>query len=311
SQKPIVFAAMEGGNESTKKTVEKSAQDITEAESDKSASNNKVIRFSEAVEEPAEEELNQEVEKLRPLTKEEKELYAPYIQSRSSREMLIRAIDNISMAAYTGNVIITGQEGTDTLSLAKNMIREIQATDSNFAGRVAKITAQGLNDKDVADTIGQLRNGALIITGATQMSKETTAALYKCLQKESFGIIVVLEDTKKAMDRFLSDHEMLKSCFTARMDVEPLNNDSLVAFGKQYAKELEYAVDDLGVLALHTRIEERQTIDHVVTVVDVKEIVDEAIRHANRKTVGHFFDILVGKRYDDEDMIILTEKDFV
>ena len=202
SQKPIVFAAMEGGNESTKKTVEKSAQDITEAESDKSASNNKVIRFSEAVEEP------------RPLTKEEKELYAPYIQSRSSRGMLIRAIDNISMAAYTGNVIITGQEGTDTLSLAKNMIREIQATDSNFAGRVAKITAQGLNDKDVADTIGQLRNGALIITGATQMSKETTADLYKCLQKESFGIIVVLEDTKKAMDRFLSDHEMLKSCFT-------------------------------------------------------------------------------------------------
>ena len=99
--------------------------------------------------------------------------------------------------------------------------------------------------------------------------------------------------------------------FTARVDMEALSNDMLVLFGKRYAREMEYSIDELGVLALHTRIEELQTIDHVVTVVDVKRIVDEAIRHASRKTLGHFFDILLAKRYDDEDMVVLTEKDFV
>ena len=113
------------------------------------------------------------------------------------------------------------------------------------------------------------------------------------------------------MDKFLTENEKLLSSFTARMDVAPLSNDTLVAFGKQYAREREYSIDDLGVLALHTRIEELQTIDHVVTVVEVKDIVEEAIRHVNRKNLGHFFDILLAKRYDDEDMIILTEKDFV
>ena len=109
----------------------------------------------------------------------------------------------------------------------------------------------------------------------------------------------------------LAKNTELAECFTARVDVEALSNDTLVAFGRQYAREMEYSIDELGVLALHTRIEELQTIDHAVTVVEVKEIVDEAIRHANRKTLGHFFDILFAKRYDDEDMIILTEKDFV
>ena len=125
------------------------------------------------------------------------------------------------------------------------------------------------------------------------------------------GIILFLEDSKKAINRFLETNEQLREAFTARIDIEALSNDALVVFGRQYAKEREYAVDELGILALHTRIEERQTSNHVVTVLEVKDIVDEAIHHANRKTLGHFFDVLLAKRYDDEDMIILTEKDFV
>ena len=249
--------------------------------------------------------------KVRALTREERELYAPFIQSKSAREQLVKAIDNISLAAYTGNVIITGEEGMDTLSLAKNMIREIQATDSNFSGKVAKISGHALNKKDVADTLSKLKNGALIIGKASEMNDTTVNTLYKALQQENQGIVIILEDTKREIDRFLEKHEKLKESFTARMDVEALSNDTLVAFGRQYAREMEYSIDELGVLALHTRIEDMQTIDHVVTVVDVKEIVDEAIAHANKKTLKHFFDVLFAKRYDDEDMIILTEKDFV
>ena len=117
------------------------------------------------------------------------------------------------------------------------------------------------------------------------MIHTTVNTLYKALQQENQGIVIILEDTKREIDRFLEKHEKLKESFTARMDVEALSNDTLVAFGRQYAREMEYSIDELGVLALHTRIEDMQTIDHVVTVVDVKEIVDEAIAHANKKTL--------------------------
>lgn len=300
----------EASEETTAETEEASEESVAEAEEEP----------EEAVEEVHEDEQPQTPEppvverdkaKVRALTREERELYAPFIQSKSAREQLVKAIDNISLAAYTGNVIITGEEGMDTLSLAKNMIREIQATDSNFSGKVAKISGHALNKKDVADTLSKLKNGALIIGKASEMNDTTVNTLYKALQQENQGIVIILEDTKREIDRFLEKHEKLKESFTARMDVEALSNDTLVAFGRQYAREMEYSIDELGVLALHTRIEDMQTIDHVVTVVDVKEIVDEAIAHANKKTLKHFFDVLFAKRYDDEDMIILTEKDFV
>ena len=265
----------------------------------------------EAPEQPERPAVERDKAKVRALTREERELYAPFIQSRSAREQLVKAIDNISLAAYTGNVVITGEEGMDTLSLAKNMVREIQATDSNFSGKVAKISGHALNKKDTADTLSKLKNGALIICKASEMNDATANVLHKALQQESQGIVIILEDTKRDIDKFLEKHEKLRECFTARMDVEALSNNTLVAFGKQYAREMEYSIDELGELALHTRIEDMQTIDHVVTVVDVKQIVDEAIAHANKKTLKHFFDVLFAKRYDDEDMIILTEKDFV
>ena len=249
--------------------------------------------------------------KIRGLTREEKELYAPFIQSRHSREQIIKAVDNISMAAYTGNVIITGEEGMDTISLAKNMIREVRMMDSNFSGKVAKISGEGLNQRNIEDTLEHLNNGALIVQDASGMSVETAALLHKALQQERLGIVVVLADTKKAIKHLLARNPELVNDFTARMDLETLSNDMLVSFGRRYAREMEHSIDDMGVLALHTRIEELQTIDHAVTVIEVKQIVDEAIRNASRKTMGHFFDILLAKRYDEEDMVILTEKDFV
>ena len=300
----------EASEETTAETEEASEESVAEAEEEP----------EEAVEEVHEDEQPQTPEppvverdkaKVRALTREERELYAPFIQSKSAREQLVKAIDNISLAAYTGNVIITGEEGMDTLSLAKNMIREIQATDSNFSGKVAKISGHALNKKDVAETLNRLQNGALIICKASEMNNKTVDTMYKALQQENQGIVIILEDTRKEIDRFLEKYEKLQESFTSRMDVEALSNDTLVAFGRQYAREREYSIDELGVLALHTRIEDMQTIDHVVTVVDVKEIVDEAIAHANKKTLKHFFDVLFAKRYDDEDMIILTEKDFV
>ena len=326
TEKPEAAVDMEVTQEPATEIPEVSEETTAEIEeaSEESAAETKEEPEEQAVEEAVEEVhedeqpqtpeppvVERDKAKVRALTREERELYAPFIQSKSAREQLVKAIDNISLAAYTGNVIITGEEGMDTLSLAKNMIREIQATDSNFSGKVAKISGHALNKKDAADTLSKLKNGALIICKASEMNDTTVNTLYKALQQENQGIVIILEDTKREIDRFLEKHEKLKESFTARMDVEALSNDTLVAFGRQYAREMEYSIDELGVLALHTRIEDMQTIDHVVTVVDVKEIVDEAIAHANKKTLKHFFDVLFAKRYDDEDMIILTEKDFV
>ena len=296
-EEPAAEAVESADEETAREEIELTAEETPEA--------------GEAPEQPERPAVERDKAKVRALTREERELYAPFIQSRSAREQLVKAIDNISLAAYTGNVIITGEEGMDTLSLAKNMVREIQATDSNFSGKVAKISGHALNKKDTADTLSKLKNGALIICKASEMNDATANVLHKALQQDSQGIVIILEDTKRDIDKFLEKHEKLRECFTARMDVEALSNNTLVAFGKQYAREMEYSIDELGELALHTRIEDMQTIDHVVTVVDVKQIVDEAIAHANKKTLKHFFDVLFAKRYDDEDMIILTEKDFV
>ena len=309
----------EGGPAEAEEALEEAGKKSVQAEEEPVETEEEPVEAGEIIEEQAVEPEKQEESsatprertRVRSLTKEEKELFGAFIQSRSSREKLITAIDSISMASYTGNVVITGDEGMDTLNLAKNMIREVQLTDSNFSGRIAKISGSSLNQRDVVQTLDGLANGALIIQKASDMNMDTVDTLYKALQREHYGLIVIMEDTRKAMNKFLGVYTKLAECFNARMDMEALSNDTLVAFGKKYAKELEYSIDELGVLALHTRIAEMQTNDHAVTIMDVRGIMDEAIYHANRKTFGHFVDILLAKRYDEEDMIILRENDFI
>ncbi len=274
-------------------------------------------KILEATEENSEEEISvpqevvRDVAKIRSLSREERDLFAPYIQSKEAREQLVKVLDHVSMASYTGNAIITGEEGVDVFGLAKNIVSEIKLTDNNFNGKMAKISGGALNTRDMEETLDNLDGGALIVNDASGMTRETAKKMYKHLQQEDFGIIVILLDSKKKMDEMLRQCSFLKESFTARMDVEVLSNDLLVTFGKQYAEEQEYFIDSLGELALHTCIENLQTNDHTVTTAEVKEMVDDAIRHVNRKTLGHFFDIVLAKRYDQNDMIILSEKDFI
>ena len=257
------------------------------------------------------EQPKQELPKARELTKEEEDLYDELLQADSDREQLVRAIDNISMAAYTGNLIITGDSSANALELAKKIIYEVKQSDSNFSGKVAKIPGKALNNKDLGKLLDDLTNGALIVEKASDLTSSAAGDLYGNLQRENFGIIVVLLDTKKSMNKFLKSQEGLRSAFNARIDLQPMTNDALAYFARQYARDQEYSIDDLGMLALHTKIDEMQTANHAVTTAEVKEIMDDAIYSASRKTLGHFFDILLGRRYDEEDMIIITEKDFI
>ena len=249
--------------------------------------------------------------KVREMNANEREQFAPFIHHKKTRRQIVEAIDNISMASYTGNVVITGEEGTGTTALAKLLVKEIQLSDNNFSGKVAKISGTTMNKKDVAATLSKLEGGALIVEGAAAMKKATVDTLVKELNQENKGLIVLLEDGKQSMNDFLAKYEALNSIFNLRVDVEALDDQTLVKYAKKYALDQEYSIDELGVLALHTRIADMQTSDHEVTLAEIEELVDEAIYFADKKTPKHFFDVLFGKRYDEEDMIVLREKDFM
>lgn len=249
--------------------------------------------------------------KIRPMTSEEKKLFGSFIQTRSTRDQIVDALDRVSLASYAGNILLTGEPGMDSVKLARNLIKEVQITDSNFSGKMAKITGKALNGKDLETTFRKLANGALIIEKAGELKTGTIKGMTKLLEQEKQGIIVILEDTKININKLLDNHKELHQNFDIRIDIEAMDNDSLVSFAKRYALEKEYAIDELGVLALYTRISELQTSEHSVTTKEVKELVDEAIHHACKKNISHFMDILFGKRYDEEDMIILREKDFL
>lgn len=249
--------------------------------------------------------------KTRALTDEEKELFGRFVHNRKAREQIVNAVDAMSMDSYSGNVIVTGEEEAGTLEVAKGMVRMLQLSDANFSGKVAKISGSTLNKKNVQEIVSKLVDGALIIEHATAMSSNTAADLNKALAKENSGLFVVMEGKKDEMNIFLRKNFSLMDNFNARVDIESLDDQTLVEYAKEYAEEMEYSIDELGILALHTRIADMQTSDHEVTVAEVRELVDDAIYFADKKNPKHFLDILFGKRYDEEDMIILREKDFM
>ncbi len=268
-----------------------------------------------AEEEPEDREREREArpEQVRSMSREEKRLFAPFVPTKGAMKKLVYALDRLSLAAYTGNLILTGDPGADVMDLAKSIIRDVKAKDPNFSGKLARITGSSLNStkKNAAELVEKLAGGALLIDEAADMTPESVKELLDALNQEKWGILVILMDTRRNIRKLLEENPDMEPCFNARFDLEALDNGTLAAYGCQYARTREYAIDELGRLALHTRIEDMQTSDHIVTVKDVREIVDEAIYHANRKTPKHFMDVLFARRYDDDDMIILHEGDFI
>ena len=250
-------------------------------------------------------------EELREFTPEEKELFENFAVTKKIRKQIIGALDTMSLAAYTGNVLITGEPGLGTVRLAKNLIREYQAMDANFSSKVAKITGEKLNLRDLREVFDKLNNGAIIIEKANGLTEETLYQLAGLLNQEELGIIVIMEDTRKEITKLLEKQAMIADYFNIRIDLMEMDNDALVAYAKNYALALEYSIDELGTLALYTRIANGQSGNHVVTKDEVREIVDEAIWKSRKFKIKNFVDVLFSKRYDSEDMIVLKERDFI
>ncbi len=244
-------------------------------------------------------------------SREQKKLFDAFIKIPKCREQILETIDGITLAAYTGNVIVTGESADENFKLATKLICEVKASDSNFSGKVARITAQKLNHKDVGTVIQRLNNGALIIEHAGKLSTQTINTMITCMNQEEYGIVIFLQGVKHDVEKLLKRHKDILEYFNLRIDIDEGDNDSLVKHAIQYAYDREYALDEFGLLALHTRIAQVQTNSHQVTMKEVEQIMEGAIAHANRKTLPHFMDIILGKRYDKEDMILLQENDFI
>ena len=305
-------------SEETEEVIEEKADEPDETQEKEAEPKNEETPKEESVKKPVstpkkesapEKDYNDS--SSRSMNEDELALFGQFAQTKSARQNLLHSLDKISLAAYTGNVFVTGETTDESVDLAKNVIRYVKNTDANFTGKIAKVSGEALNNKMVSVMVEKLANGGLIIEKASGMSAETTKNLLRALNQENTGIVVALQDTKKNMHKMMEYFDGMKQIINVHIEVEELSDDALVAYGKKYAEHLEYSIDDMGILALHTRIDELQTSDHVVTVADVRNIIDEAIEKANKKTLKHFTDVLFAKRYDDEDMIILRENDFL
>ncbi|MCR5508912.1 MAG: hypothetical protein K6F34_09515 [Lachnospiraceae bacterium] len=228
------------------------------------------------------------------------------------KAQIVNAIDNIDMDPARGNVLVTGTEATGRISIAIDVVKVMQAVEDGFKGKVAKISGEALNKKDIPLTIKKLRHGALIIENSEGLTPSSARIVAEALELETEPVLVVMEgDTEGIAKVIESSLDIFDRVFNSRIELKEFTTDDLVAYGKGYAKEKEYAIDEMGVLALYRRIGDMQTLEHVVTLEEVREIVDNAIRHVDKKNMSHFMDVLLAKRYDDEDYIILREKDFI
>lgn len=252
----------------------------------------------------------QEMTEQKDLTDEEKELFKPFLYSKKMKMQILDTLEKITLAAYTGNVVITADNKETALQMAKLIVSYVRTGDDNFSGKVAKIEADKLNNRDISNVFKKLVNGALLVEDAGKITSQTMRSMIQELNQDANGIIVILMDRKKAMDTLLGRAKVIGEFFNARMDILTMNADMLVSYGTRYADEAGYSIDNMAQLALYKKIAELQAGNHTVTVAEIKEIMDSAMHKANKGGLSKVASIIMRKRYDENDKIILKEKDF-
>lgn len=250
------------------------------------------------------------------LTEEQKKLFSYFVPVHGMSEQIVKVLhdDKICKARYgtsrIGNVLIVGRRGSGKTVLAVNIVKAIQKSRRMKHGKVAIVKAEALNQKNVSEIVEKLHGGALVIEKASKLKRKTIEDLCELMEGQTGELLVVMEDERKPIERLMSEFPNFGKKFTSRIDLPVFINDELVTFGQTYAKENGYKIDEMGILALYSDIDILQREEKVVTVADVKAIIDDAIENANRTTVKKLVKKLVGKNKDESDRIILKEEDF-
>ena len=264
------------------------------------------------IEEP-EEEGHQAIIRL---SKEQREIFTYFVPIKGMEQQLCQALTGAAArlssgkTASTGNMIIQGGQGSGKTVLATSMIKALQKEVGKPNGKIGKIEASVLNQKDVAALLKKVAGGCLIIEKAGAISRETAVKLGTLLDSDNSGLFVIMEDTRRGIEKALSRDAGFAARFSEKINIPIFTSDELVAFARSYANELGYTIDEMGVLALYNSISNIQKLDQATTLTEVKDIVDEAIAHAERGGLKKAFSIITSRRYDDDDYVILHEKDF-
>ena len=249
------------------------------------------------------------------LTEEQKKLFSYFVPVRGMSEQIVEVLDNDRRAqregtSKTGNLLVIGRKGSGKTVLAVDIVKAIQKQRSLKQGKVAIVTGESLNKKELTNIIQKLRGGAIIIEHAGKLNARTVKELNYLMEKKTGELLFVLEDQRKPLERLMTANPEFKKKFSSKLELPVFINDELVTFGQTYAKENGYKLDEMGILALYSRIDVMQREDHAVSVAEVKEIMDEAISHSQKANVKHLARRVFGKGTDDSDGIILKEEDF-
>ena len=249
------------------------------------------------------------------LTEEQKKLFSYFVPVRGMSEQIVEVLDNDRRAqregtSKTGNLLVIGRKGSGKTVLAVDIVKAIQKQRSLKQGKVAIVTGESLNKKELTNIIQKLRGGAIIIEHAGKLNARTVKELNYLMEKKTGELLFVLEDQRKPLERLMTANPEFKKKFSSKLELPVFINDELVTFGQTYAKENGYKLDEMGILALYSRIDVMQREDHAVSVAEVKEIIDEAISHSQKANVKHLARRVFGKGTDDSDRIILKEEDF-
>ena len=250
------------------------------------------------------------------LTEEQKRLFSYFVPIRGMSEQLVEVLDadkkckNRFGTSRTGNLLIIGRKGSGKTVLAVDVVKAIQKQRKIKQGKVAIITGESLNKKELTGIVQKLKGGALIIEKAGKLNARTIRELNDLMEEQTEELLFVLEEQRKPLEKMLNSNLAFKKKFTSKLELPVFINDELVTFGQTYAKENGYRIDEMGILALYSRIDMMQKEDHAVTVAEVKEIMDEAIAHSQKANMKHFVKRVFGKGTDDTDRIILKEDDF-
>ena len=250
------------------------------------------------------------------LTEEQKKLFSYFVPVHGMSEQIVKVLqdDRACKTRYgtsrIGNVVIVGRKGSGKTVLAVDIVKAIQSSRRMKQGKVAIVKAEALNKKEVSEIAEKLNGGALVIENASRLKRKSIEELCEVMEGQTGELLVVLEDERKPMDKMLNEYPNFKKKFTSRIELPVFINDELVTFAQTYAKENGYKIDEMGILALYSEIDILQREDTIVTVTDVKNIIDDAIEKANAPSLKKIFKKMIGKDKDDADRIILKEEDF-
>ena len=250
------------------------------------------------------------------LTEEQKKLFSYFVPVHGMSEQIVKVLqaekecNSRYGTSRIGNILVVGRKGSGKTVLAVDLVKAIQKSRKMKQGKMAIVKAEVLNKKDVTEIVEKLHGGALVIEKASRLKRKTIEALCELMEGQTGELLVVLEDERKPIDRMLSEHPNFNKKFTSRIEVPVFINDELVTFAQTYAKENGYKIDEMGILALYSEIDVLQRDEKIITVTDVKNIMDDAIENANKPSLKKLFKKLTGNNKDESDRVILKEEDF-